>query len=318
MNLSYNISEHIKSNLIKVEELRHEILLFPLSSKDELRLKWEATIDKIYWSLALSENPLSKRDIGKIISGTNTKNKISKYEIEALDQRSSFNYIRQYWLVTNNLVDMTIVKKLYQTACKGIYGPMSGLTSYSEKRIISVFDYLQKGQDHPIIQAGIIQPEIIAITPFDNGNNKIARLLSYLYLYRGGYDIREMFNLEEYYKSDTSTYKKMLSLTRAGGNMTFWLEYFTYGVKTQLEKSLENIKKVKFQDENRPTFWKLNDRQRQILEILNNPEGRMTNKDVQKHGKVSQITASRDLAKLVSLGLLLAHGKGRSVFYTRV
>ncbi len=44
----------------------------------------------------------------------------------------------------------------------------------------------------------------------------------------------------------------------------------------------------------------------------------ITNKKVQKLFKVSQITASRDLAKLASVGLLFTHGKGRSVYYTKV
>jgi len=34
--------------------------------------------------------------------------------------------------------------------------------------------------------------------------------------------------------------------------------------------------------------------------------------------KVSQITASRDLSKLGALGLLFIHGKGRSVYYTKI
>jgi len=61
----------------------------------------------------------------------------------------------------------------------------------------------------------------------------------------------------------------------------------------------------------------LNDRQNKILERLENPNLKITNKDVQKMFGVSQITASRDLSKMANLGILLPHGKGRSVFYTK-
>jgi prophage maintenance system killer protein len=318
MNLSYNISEHLKSYLEKIEKLRSDILTHPLSPKNDLRLRWDANLERIIWSLALTDSTLSKTDVVRLLSSQNSKVKQSNLEKDVISQKKAFDYIKEDWMVTKNLVGIQVVKKLYDLSCRATYGAMSGLTEYSEKRINTLFDYLQKGQDHPVIQAGIVQPEIIAITPFDNGNARIARLLSYLYLYRGGYDFREMLNLEEFYKRDVVTYKRMLEMSKIQGNMTLWLEYFTYGLGTQLEKTLDIIQNLKFQEEIPASFWKLNVRQRQILEKLEVPEEKITNKDVQKLFSVSQITASRDLTKMTSLGLLLAHGKGRSVYYSRV
>lgn len=318
MNLSYNISEHLKSYLEKIEKLRTDILTYPISPKNELRLKWDANLERTIWSLSLTENTLSKTDVIKLLSSQNLKTKLSVPEKDVINQKKAFDYLKENWMVTKNLVGMPIVKKLYDISCRETYGTMSGLTEYSEKRINTLFEYLQKGQDHPVIQAGIVQPEIIAITPFDNGNGKIARLLSYLYLYRGGYDIREMLILEEFYKRDVVTYKRMLEMSKIQGNLTLWLEYFTYGMGMALEKQLDIVKNLKFQEEIPASFWKLNARQRQILTKLEVPEEKITNKDTQKLFGISQITASRDLTKMTSLGLLLAHGKGRSVFYTKV
>jgi Fic family protein len=163
-----------------------------------------------------------------------------------------------------------------------------------------------------------VQSEIINITPFDNGNGRIGRLLSYLFLYRAGLDFRGMLNLEEYYKRDIITYKRMLDQAKIQGNMTTFIEYFALGVKTSLEVVLENIKNEKFQDNLPAKFWKLNSRQRSLMQTLENPEEKISNKDIQKRFGVSQITASRDLTHLSNLGLLLAHGKGRSVYYTKV
>ena len=66
------------------------------------------------------------------------------------------------------------------------------------------------------------------------------------------------------------------------------------------------------------TFWEITTRQKEIMMYLENPTASVTNKTVQKLFNISQITASRDLARLANLGLLLAHGKGRSVYYTKV
>lgn len=320
MNLSYNISEKLDSYLKKIDELRTEILIYPVSPKNELRSVWDATLERIIWSLAISDIPLSKPDIVNLLSShfDSPKKILKKEEQDVINLKKSFSYIANEWKVNKSPVTMGTVKKLYEISCRSSMGPMTGLTEYAEKRMNAFLDYLQKGEGHPVIQAGIAQAETINITPFDNGNSRIGRLLSYLFMYKGGYDIREMLILEEFYKHDIVTYKRVLELSKIQGNMTLWLEYFAYGVMVQLAKLKENIKNTKFQEELPQSFWQINNRQKMVLEFLQRPEMKITNKEVQKMCGVSQITASRDLSKLANLGLLLAHGKGRSVFYSRV
>jgi Fic family protein len=115
-----------------------------------------------------------------------------------------------------------------------------------------------------------------------------------------------------------ATFKQVANLSRAEGNLTLWLEYFAFCIMTSLEKTAEVIKNQKFGKELPASFWKLNIRQKQILYYLENPDMKITNKEVQKMHGVSQITASRDLTELTTLGHLFARGKGRSVFYTKV
>jgi hypothetical protein len=320
MNLSYHISEKLDSYLKKIDELRSDILLAPLSPKTEIRFKWDANLERIIWSCALNDILISKLDVIKLLVNTPKfqKRKRKDEEASVIDLRNAFTFIKEEWMVEKNPVTMKVIKKLYEVSCRASLGPMTGLTEYSEKRMNSFLDYLQKGQDHPVIQAGIAQVETINTTPFDEGNSRIGRLLSYLFLYKNGYDFREMLVLEEYYKRDVVTYKKVVEMTKIPGNMTIWLEYFAYGIMTQLAKAKENIVNLKFQENLPQSSWKLNSRQKQILEYLENPEVKITNKDVQKTHGVSQITASRDLSKLTSLGFLFVHGKGRSVYYTRV
>ncbi len=320
MDLAYNISKNLSSYLDKIEKLRSEILLTPLSSKDELRLKWEFSLEKVIWSLSLTDNPLSKANIISLLSGVGTigKRKLTNFEKDVINQKKAFNYIKENWLVTENLVNLNTIKKLYEISCRETLGKMSGLTEYSEKKLDMVLNYLQKGKDHPVIQAGVIQIELINITPFDNGNGRVSRLLSYLFLYKNGYDVREMISFEEFFRRDLVTFKRMMELSKIQGNLTLWLEYFAFCVMHSLEKALEIVKSRKFQENLSASFWKLNSRQREIVAKLEDPSLAMTNREVQKLYGISQITASRDLAKLVNLGLLLAHGKGRSVSYTRI
>lgn len=320
MILSYNISEKLDNYLQRIDKLRSDILLYPLSPKVEMQFKWDSILERIIWSLALNDIFVSKPNVVKLLSNYqgSPKNKLRGEETSVINLRGGFSYIKQNWMVTKEPVTMKVVNKLYDVSCQESLGKMTGLTEYSEKRMGEFLDYLRKGQESPVIQAGIAQIETINITPFDKGNGRIGRLLSYLFLYKNGYDFREMLILEEYYKHNIITYKKILKQGKIQGNITLWLEYFAYGVMTQLAKAKENIANLKFQEELPQSFWKLNTRQKQILDYLERPELKITNMEVQKTYSVSQITASRDLAKLTNLGLLFSHGKGRSTYYTRV
>ena len=66
------------------------------------------------------------------------------------------------------------------------------------------------------------------------------------------------------------------------------------------------------------SFFDLTERQKEIVRLSAHPEATLTNASLQKRFSVSQITASRDLARLTGLGLLFAHGRGRSIYYTKV
>ena len=61
----------------------------------------------------------------------------------------------------------------------------------------------------------------------------------------------------------------------------------------------------------------LNERQKKILAHLDEPGSSINNRSLQKMTGISQMTAARDLSKLVEHGLIISHGKGRGVVYTR-
>ena len=77
MILAYNLSPTLKDLIIKIDKTRTVLLLLPLSPKVELRLRWEAQVAKVYWSLVLSANRLSKNQMAKILN-SDTKLKHSK------------------------------------------------------------------------------------------------------------------------------------------------------------------------------------------------------------------------------------------------
>ncbi len=316
INFSYTLSPLLQEHIQRIESLRAQILLTPLSPKTELRLRFEAMVGRIYWSLSLSGNPLTRSDIENLLIKTfplftqGKGDRLTEQERAVIQYKKAHDLITHEWLVTTQpvrLKDILEIAALVETKRMG-----------TEQIDLSlILEYLHKSNDHPIVQAAIIQMQILCLHPFIDGNGRLARLMSLLYLYKNGYDFRGMLVIDEYWRKDLASLDVIKETVLQSNSLNLWLEYYSQGMTTQLEKTLQKISALAFHTE-KNGHWQLTDRQRELINVLEFPHATITNKKVQKHFKVSQITASRDLARLVMLGLIVPHGKGRSVYYTRV
>ncbi len=312
--LSYNLSDTIQNNINSIESLRSKILLSPIKPRTELKARWEANLSKAYWGLTLAENPLTKIQMGKLISKPTTK-RLSIPEKEVLCYIDTLKMIREYWTAHESALSTKNILEVYDLSCKEVFGTTASYYKSKSDEVKKILDFIESGKDHPVIKAGLLQIEIIKLSPFENGTGRVARLLSHLMLARFGYDLRGLLVIEDYYRNDLVSLKEATQSAENYKNATKWLEYFTEGIRQGMEKTLKSISGTDINKVN--SLWKLNERQKKILDSMENPELKVTNKIVQKQFGISQITASRDLSKMVNLGILLPHGKGRSVFYTK-
>ena len=189
--------------------------------------------------------------------------------------------------------------------------PLDGLLgtrAASSSDTIKVLEYLDTGSFHPILQA--------AISHLHFAPSPLAFAVPLLFIYRRGYDCQSVVCLDGFWPLNRDSYSSMLSQNQKTASITPWLEFYTqaavyqYGVAHRL---------VLAQSSNVLTgTWTLSDRQKTILALLEPPGASITNRQVQKRFKISQVTASRDLAKLATLTMVYPHGRGRSVYYTRV
>lgn len=317
LSLSYTISPQLKDSLDKIEFLRKSILSTPLSHANRLRFVWDAKVNRVYYSLLLSGQQISKTLVSKTMSSY-SKKRMDDQEEEIINYKNSLDYIDRVWYVSDRQINSKDIIKLYEKLISSrVTKAQMGLFRGADKSISYFLDYLQSYPESPIIQAAIAQAEIFDTTSFLSHNDRLARLVSVMFLYKYGYDFGGMLNLEEKWFLDRVKYDAMINMVVKGQKITPWLEYFIDTALFQSEKTLQNIVKTKFNRDVSDSFWKLNDRQKQIANLLDQPGSSITNRSVQKKFRISQITASRDLSKMASLGLLFPHGKGRSVYYTR-
>src|SRR3990167_1725376 len=103
---------------------------------------------------------------------------------------------------------------------------------------------------HSVLRAGVSHYALAAIHPFVEGNGRTSRAFAALVLFMEGYDTRRLFSLEEYFDRDAESYYRSLIATSNQAkelterDLTFWLEYFTFGLSLELSKVREKVKKL--------------------------------------------------------------------------
>jgi len=311
LNISYNISPRLQEYLSRIEDLRKQILLAPISPAKELQFRWEAAFDRIHYSLKLAGNSMKRNDMLKLLSEVVHK-KTTDEQKAVLKYKEAVDYISQNWQGSQSAVNAQALIDLHKIIGNGrLRVPQAGLQY--------LLNYLQARSENPIIQAAIVNIEMEKMQLFTEHNGLIAHLAADLFLYKYGYDFKGFLAYETTWMEDVDTFKENHERALGAVSLTLWLEYFAQSILKQLEKVLQSIKQPKSATVDlKKSFWQLNERQRSILNFLDQLQATITNRQIQKRYRISQITASRDLVRLTNLGCLFSHGKGRSVYYTRV
>jgi Fic family protein len=104
------------------------------------------------------------------------------------------------------------------------------------------------GEELPVpVKAAIAHSQYATIHPYYDGNGRTARLLTTLVLHLGGYGLKGLYALEEYYARNLGGYYEALTigpshnyyLGRAEADISRWIAYFTDGMADSFEKVRE-------------------------------------------------------------------------------
>ena len=177
-------------------------------------------------------------------------------------------------------------------------------------------------QIHPIFRAAITHYQMVYIHPYIEGNGRTSRALATLTLYVLGYDFKRFFSIEQYFDSDVEQYyQALLSVQQHGGDVTYWLEYFCYGLAIEIDKIRSQVQKLSKDLKLKKELGEqvaLSERQIMILELLHN-QGEITSQDAQKIlPNVSVDTILRDMKDLITKGVIDKKGVTKGVSYTLV
>ncbi len=170
-----------------------------------------------------------------------------------------------------------------------------------------ILEYLNSPGLHPVLQTAIAHLAFVPPQTY---------LVPQVYLHRRGYDCQGLVCLDEFWLKNMDTYKQLLATNAKSASITQWVDFYAQAALYQFALTERAV--LAPSPESHKGLWSLSDRQKSILARLEAPGSSITNRHAQHLCKISQITASRDLSKMAALGLLFTHGRGRSVYYTRI
>lgn len=317
LSLSYTTSPLLSDFLHDIDALRRHILLTPLSPSVERALAWQAILARIHGTLALTVSPVSQRLVTATLTHPKKRATPDEERIAACHQTLSF--IRHQWSASPESLTPEAIAEvalyLFPTRKERVQRNIDT----ADHDIRQVLRYVEAKTDHPVIVAAIIHVAFLVHSPIPDDEGLLSRALCALTLAKHGYDLRAMAAPEAVFGEDPQAYHRASQSALSQPTITSWLEYIAGRIRRSYQSLYANIEKI-----NREPLLKrseglpVSDRQKKIVELLSDPTATITNRMVQRHFRVSQVTASRDLTRLTALGLLYSHGKGRAVSYTPV
>ena len=324
------------------EVIRHSPLL-PLWEK---QFKEDAIVRSAYHGTHIEGNMLKQDEAKDVLLGKDVLGRPRDIQ-EIINYRKVIELIDEEAQKKIDKITEQLIKKLHRTITQKILDP-ERLGEYRLKQVVIrnsstgeitfkppvpmevpflmrefVYWINKENADeiHPVLRAGIVHHELVRIHPFIDGNGRVARVLASLILLLGGYDIRRFFSLEEYYDRDAVVYYEHLGKATAG-DITSWLEYFTYGAAIEFTKTKEKIlklsKDVKLKERMGGKQIFLTERQIKIIEYIQEV-GYLQNKSFSRlFSDISEDSVLRDVQDLIKKGIIEKVGSTKSARYVTV
>lgn len=160
-----------------------------------------------------------------------------------------------------------------------------------------------------VIRSAIAHFRFVCIHPFEDGNGRLARILSDMMLARGENSELRFYNISSQINKDKKRYYEILErLQRADGDITEWLVWYLQ----KLEAALDEAEAIVTTVLNKSFFWQkasavpMTERQTRMLNLfLDGYEAKLTAKTWAALAKCSKDTALRDIQDLMAKNILV-------------
>lgn len=295
---NYLLTKKIAECLARIEAVREKVGDLPLTPKVLASLRETARVYSTHYSTMIEGNTLNLEQAKKVIA---YQGYVSGREREQKEVKGYYAGLAQVeqWAARGSVITEAMIQKLhtlvmvstarkqtpYRDGQNVIRDAQTGYIVYVPPVASDVPDLMEglmqwiRQTDAPIpIVAGIAHYQFATIHPYYDGNGRTARLLTTLLLHAGGYDLKGLYSLEEYYASNLGAYYEALSVGsshnyyegRAEEDITPWVEYVIEGMAVAFEKVLVKMDEAQTRGvpDQSSVLRKLDPQQRRALELF--------------------------------------------------
>lgn len=300
-NPKYNITPKIASDLMKIEAAQQKALLLPMNPKILASLRETAKLYTTHYSTMIEGNRLEPFQVKEVLT---LKGHFPGRERDEHEVKGYYAALAHLELIAarKQPITETTIQILHALAMSDgrskvnptpyrdgqnvIKDSSSGKIVYmppEAKDVPMLMDSLVKWINEnsslpcPLV-AAISHYQFATIHPYYDGNGRTARLLTTLILHLGGYDLKGLYSLEEYYAKNLLGYYEAISVGpshnyyfgRAESDTTKWIEYFIDGMTLSFEKVINQMSRSELdgQANHSHLLRKLDAKQRKVSELF--------------------------------------------------
>jgi Fic family protein len=335
----FSISAKVAKSLMRIEAARQAVEDLPIAPSVLATLRESARLYSTHYSTTIEGNRLTQEQVSKVIE------RREHFPGRERDEREVLGYYAALEKVERFAASRLAVSELHIKTLHGLVmgegRKRSKPTPYRDgqnvirdsrsRRIVYLppeakdVPRLMKGLVSWIassertalpcpIRAGLAHYEFATIHPYFDGNGRTARLLTTFILHLGGYGLKGLYSLEEYYARDLSAYYGALTIGpshnyyegRAGADLTKWVEYFCDGMADSFERVRSRAAEAagRGQRDHSQALRRLDPRQRKGLELFRGSDV-ITSRDLEALFGISQRAARNLLSAWVSDGFVV-------------
>ena len=297
----YIITPEIANSLIRLEAAKEKVKHLPLTPHIISSLRETAKLYTTHYSTMIEGNQLNPEEVKQVIElkghfpGREREEQEVKGYYAALAQLEQ--YVAQKRPITEKIIQSlhALVMSDGRKAVKptpyrdgqnvikdGNTGTIVYLPPESQdvpNLMRNLTGWIRENSELPCpITAAIAHYQFATIHPYYDGNGRTARLLTTMVLHLGGYDLKGLYSLEEYYAKNLLGYYRAISVGdshnyyfgRAEADITGWIEYFCQGMVYSFESVIEKME-AEYKQGTKDfshLLRKLDPKQRKALELL--------------------------------------------------
>jgi Fic family protein len=297
----YTLTPKIVNGLMTIEGVKEKVLHLPLTPLVISGLRESARLYTTHYSTMIEGNRLVPDEINKILKHEGHFPGREREEHEVKGYYEALTQVEK-WAARGSVVTEKMIQMLhalvmgdgkkrvkptpYRDGQNVIRDARTKAIVYLPPEakdvqglMMAMAEWVNRDKALPCpVRAGIAHYQFATIHPYYDGNGRTARLLTTWILHLGGYDLKGLYSLEEYYARHLGAYYEAISvgdshnyyLGRADADITQWVEYFVEGMAVSFENVLKRMTEVDAQgvQDQSLLIRKLDPRQRKVLQLF--------------------------------------------------